>query len=176
MRKCDVLAVGANSVDFVYRVPAPPQLQGPFAKMRIGRHLISCGGQATTMLATIAAMGLRGKDVGVTGNDDNGERIRRELTLLGLDIADVIVRDVPNPHAVILVDEVSGERMVLWDRDDDLRERACGIPPRSGQFQRVSCMSTTPTRPRRSRSRPRRAMPACRSPATSIGGPIGPRS
>ena len=57
------------------------------------------------MLATIAAMGLR--YVGVTGNDDNGERIRRELTLLGLDITDVIVRDVPNPHAVILVDEVS---------------------------------------------------------------------
>ena len=55
----DVLAVGANSVDYVYRIPAPPQIHGPRAKMRIGRHLISCGGQATTMLATIAAMGLR---------------------------------------------------------------------------------------------------------------------
>jgi sugar/nucleoside kinase (ribokinase family) len=122
------MAVGANSVDFVYRVPAPPQLQGPRAKMRIGRHLISCGGQATTMLATIAAMGLRGKYVGVTGRDDNGERIRRELTLLGLDIEHVIVRDVANPHAVILVDETSGERMVLWDRDDDLAMRPSEYP------------------------------------------------
>jgi sulfofructose kinase len=119
----DVMAVGANSVDFVYRVPAPPQIQGPHAKMRIGRHLISCGGQATTMLATIAAMGLRGKYVGVTGNDHNGERIRRQLIELGLDIEHTIVRGVPNPHAVILVDEISGERMVLWDRDEDLAMR-----------------------------------------------------
>jgi sugar/nucleoside kinase (ribokinase family) len=128
MSRWDVLAVGANSVDFVYRVPAPPQIQGPFAKMRIGRHLISCGGQATTMLATIAAMGLRGKYVGVTGNDDNGARIRRELTLLGLDISDVIVRDVANPHAVILVDDKSGERMVLWNREDDLSMRVQEYP------------------------------------------------
>jgi sulfofructose kinase len=122
------MAVGANSVDYVYRLPAPPQIHGPRAKMRIGRHLISCGGQATTMLATIAAMGLRGKYVGVTGNDDNGERIRRELKLLGLNIEDTIVRDVANPHAVILVDESSGERMVLWDRDDDLAMRPDEYP------------------------------------------------
>ena len=126
--KWDVLAVGANSVDYVYRIPAPPEIHGPRAKMRIGRHLISCGGQATTMLATIAAMGLKGKYVGVTGNDDNGERIRRELTLLGLDIEDVILRDVPNPHAVILVDDSSGERMVLWDRDDGLSMRTNEYP------------------------------------------------
>src|SRR4029453_6215569 len=90
----DVIAVGANSVDYVYRLPAPPQIHGPRAKMRIGRHLISCGGQATPMVATIAGMGLKGKYVGVTGSDDNGARIRRELKLLGLDIAHTIVRDV----------------------------------------------------------------------------------
>ena len=80
------------------------------------------------MLATIAAMGLRGKYVGVTGNDDNGARIRRELTLLGLDISHVIVRDVANPHAVILVDDKSGERMVLWNREDDLSMRVDEYP------------------------------------------------
>jgi sugar/nucleoside kinase (ribokinase family) len=119
----DVLAVGANSVDYVYRLPAAPQIQGPCAKMRIGGYRVSCGGQATTMLATIAAMGLRGKYVGVTGRDANGERIRRELVRLGLDIDHTIIRDVPNPHAVILVDDSSGERIVLWHRDDDLAMR-----------------------------------------------------
>src|SRR4029453_8890280 len=34
----DVMAVGANSVDYVYRLPAPPQIHGPRAKMGIGRH------------------------------------------------------------------------------------------------------------------------------------------
>ena len=52
----------------------------------------------------------------------------RELTLLGLDIEDVILRDVPNPHAVILVDDSSGERMVLWDRDDGLSMRTNEYP------------------------------------------------
>jgi sulfofructose kinase len=124
----DVLAVGANSVDFVYRLPAPPQIQGPRAKMRIDRHIVSCGGQATTMLATVAAMGLTGKYVGVVGNDASGERMRRELTRLGLDIAHTIVREAPNPYAVILVDESSGERMVLWDRDEALEMREDEYP------------------------------------------------
>jgi sugar/nucleoside kinase (ribokinase family) len=126
--KWDVLAVGANSVDFVYRLPAPPQIHGPRAKMRIGRHVVTCGGQATTMLATIAAMGLRGKYVGVTGNDASGERMRGELVRLGLDIEHTIVRDAPNPYAVILVDESSGERMVLWDRDSALEMQADEYP------------------------------------------------
>ena len=92
-------------------------LQGPRAKMRVGAHLISCGGQATTMLATVAAMGLRGKYVGVIGNDDNGERIRRALTRLGLDVEHAIVRSVPNPHALILVDERTGG----WNRPGTMR-------------------------------------------------------
>ena len=135
-------AVGANSVDFVYRVPAPPQIQGPFAKMRIGRHLISCGGQATTMLATIAAMGLRGKYVGVTGNDDNGARIRRELTLLGLDIE----RTSSSATSPIRTRSSwwttsSGERMVLWNREDDLSMRAEEYP--------LDLVALGPRRPRR---------------------------
>jgi sugar/nucleoside kinase (ribokinase family) len=126
--KWDVLAVGANSVDFVYRLPAPPQIQGPRAKMKIDRHVISCGGQATTMLATVAAMGLGGTYVGVIGNDASGDRMRAELTRLGLDSSHVIVRNAPNPYAVILVDESSGERMVLWDRDPALEMREDEYP------------------------------------------------
>ena len=40
----------------------------------------------------------------------------------------MILRDVPNPHAVILVDDSSGERMVLWDRDDGLSMRTNEYP------------------------------------------------
>ena len=86
MKKCDVLAVGANSVDFVYRVPPRRSFRAAGPRCASAGTSITCGGQATTMLATIAAMGLRGKYVGVTGNDDNGERMRGELMRLGLDI------------------------------------------------------------------------------------------
>jgi sulfofructose kinase len=116
----DVIGVGANSVDYVYRLPVTPEPDGPNAKVRVSSHSILCGGQNATALCTCAAMGLRAKYVGSTGNDHNGERIRGELARRGIDIADAITREAPNRFAVILVNEQSGERMVLWDRAEAL--------------------------------------------------------
>ena len=127
-RRWDVIGLGANSVDYVYRLPAPPAINGPNAKMRIARHLVSCGGQTVTTLATGASFGLRCKYVGVTGNDDAGSRMRRELQSLGLDTDHVITRDAPNPFAVILVDDGSGERIVLWERASSIAMQRDEIP------------------------------------------------
>jgi sugar/nucleoside kinase (ribokinase family) len=122
-RAFDVVGVGATSVDFVYMLPEPPAPSASLAKIRINHHFVSCGGQMATSLATCAALGLRAKLLGVMGSDDNANRIRRELTARGVDVADVVVRDAPNPYAVILVDERSGERIVLWDRDEQVQMR-----------------------------------------------------
>lgn len=119
----DVIGVGANSVDYVYLLPQFPQPEGPASKLHIARHLISCGGQTATTLSTCAAMGLRTKYIGATGNDDNGRRIREELERRGVDIAHAPVRDATNPFAVILLDERRGERVVLWDRQPSLQLR-----------------------------------------------------
>jgi sulfofructose kinase len=124
----DVVGVGANSVDYVYRLPAPPEVQGPHAKMRIESHVVSFGGQMTTALATVASLGLRGKYIGVTGNDHAGDLMRRELVRRGLDVGHVVTRHCPNPFAVILVDKVSGERIVLWERHEALALQASEIP------------------------------------------------
>src|SRR3989441_8772918 len=127
-RAFDVLGVGATSVDFVYLLPAYPAPTASLAKMRISRHFVSCGGQMATALATCARMGLRAKLLGVTGTDDNAKQVRRELDARGVDLTDVVIRDVPNQYAVILVDEHSGERIVLWDRDERLRFRPRELP------------------------------------------------
>lgn len=124
----DVVGLGANSVDFVNLLPAVPQPQGPNAKMRIRRQIISCGGQMTTATACCARLGLRCKYVGVTGTDENGRRIRAEMTHHQVDMADAVIRDVPNQFAVIIVDESTGERIVLWDRDERLQLRPREIP------------------------------------------------
>ena len=104
----DVVGIGANSVDYVYRLPAYPEPDGPNAKMRISNHSISCGGQMATALSTCAALGLRAKYIGATGTDDNGRRIRDELARREIDSTDVVIRDVANQFAIILVDEHSG--------------------------------------------------------------------
>jgi len=113
----DVLGVGANSIDFVYRLPAYPRPDSPFAKLPITEHLISCGGQVATTLATCAAMGLTTSYIGTLGSDEHGLHMRDELRRRGIDLSHVIVRDAGNPFAVILLDDREGERVVLWKRD-----------------------------------------------------------
>jgi sugar/nucleoside kinase (ribokinase family) len=79
-------------------------------------------------MCTCARLGLRSKYVGVSGTDENGRRIRAELARREVDITDLIIRDAENQFAVILVDETTGERIVLWDRDDRLRLRERELP------------------------------------------------
>jgi sulfofructose kinase len=124
----DVVGIGANSVDFVNLLPGYPQQQGTFAKMRIREQTICLGGQMATALATCASLGLKAKYIGATGTDENGRRLRQELARRGVDMSDSVIRDAPNQFAVILVDESSGERIVLWDRNERLALRSRELP------------------------------------------------
>jgi sulfofructose kinase len=133
----DVIGVGANSVDYVYRLPAYPEPEGPNAKMRVTSHTVLCGGQVTTALATCAALGLRTKYVGAFGSDHNARRIQEELGRRAIDTSDAVVRDAPNPFAVILLAEDAGERIVLWDRDERLTLERRELPVEAIRRARV---------------------------------------
>ena len=112
----DVIGVGANSVDYVYRLPQFPSPDGPASKLRITHHTISCGGQTATTLCTCAAMGLTPRYIGATGSDDNGQIMRDALVEHGVDIGQSLESDGHNAFAVILLDQRQGERVVLWER------------------------------------------------------------
>jgi len=117
---CDVVGIGENSIDLVYRLP---RLAGAGDKVRaLGcRRLL--GGQVATMLCTCAAFGLRTRYVGTFGHDEHGRLIRSELEQRGVDTSHAHVRYAPNRHAVILVDDRTGERTVVWQRDSSLALR-----------------------------------------------------
>jgi sugar/nucleoside kinase (ribokinase family) len=125
----DVLGVGCNSVDDVYRLPATPRADSPTAKMRISSHTVFCGGQTATTIAACAALGLRSGYLGAVGGDDNGRRLCAELERRGVDISQVLTRSGPNRFAVIAVDNQTGERIVLWDRDERLNLAPAEIRP-----------------------------------------------
>ena len=125
----DVVGVGANSVDHVYRLPAFPRPDSPAAKLRIAHYAITCGGQTATTLCTCAAMGLRTRYVGTTGNDDSGRLIRDELSRRGVDITHAVVRDAANAHALILLEDEQAERVVLWHREPGLNLAPGDIDP-----------------------------------------------
>lgn len=116
----DVIGVGCNSVDYVYRLPHAPRANSPTAKMRISSHAVSYGGQTATAMAACAALGLRAGYLGAVGNDDNGRNVCAELERRGVDVSHVLTRNAPNRFAVIAVDKDSGERVVFWDRDERL--------------------------------------------------------
>lgn len=116
----DVLGVGCNSVDYVYRVPGAPQVDSARAKLRISSYQKMAGGQMATAMAACSALGLRAAYLGCVGNDRNGRFVVGELQHRGVDVSPVMTRECGNRFAVITVDETSGERIVMWDRDSRL--------------------------------------------------------
>jgi sugar/nucleoside kinase (ribokinase family) len=115
-------------VDLVNVVSEYPQPSGPRAKVRVGRRMLSCGGQTTTALATCAKFGLRTAYAGATGSDEHGRLLREALVAYGVDATHVITREATNQFAVIILDETSGERVILWDRDPRLALQDDEIP------------------------------------------------
>jgi sugar/nucleoside kinase (ribokinase family) len=116
----DVVGVGASSVDYVYRLPALPSFAGGDSKLRLVSRSVSCGGQVATAMTACARLGLRAAYAGAVGRDENGRRMLDALESAGVDVSLVVRKDADNQFAVILVDDRTGERSVLWDRPDRL--------------------------------------------------------
>ena len=122
----DVVGIGENSVDVVYRLTAPLM---PHGKMPVADRRTLPGGQVATTLCTCSALGLSSRYFGTFGDDDHARLIRGALETYGVDTRTALVRQAPNRHAVILVDEGTGDRTVLWQRDPALALRAADMPP-----------------------------------------------
>src|SRR5688572_12725860 len=89
-KQWDVLGVGCNSVDHVYRLPASPKAESPTAKLRISSHSTMCGGQMATAMAACAGFGLKAAYAGAVGHDHNGRLLRAELEQRGVDVSHVM--------------------------------------------------------------------------------------
>ena len=121
----DVVGIGENSVDVVCRIPGLPSAN---SKMPITSRRLLTGGQVATAMCTCARLGVRASYVGTFGNDDQARTIRETLQAYGVDTAHALTRDVPNRCAVILIDDRTGERSVLWERDPALVLRPDDLP------------------------------------------------
>ena len=121
----DVVGIGESSVDEVYRLPAAP---GPDVKVPVSSRQIRYGGQVATTLATCAAFGLRPTLVGTLGEDEHAAGLRDTLERRGVNTTHLIPRRTRHRHALILVDERTGDRTVLWERDPRLSLDASDVP------------------------------------------------
>src|SRR3989442_9328067 len=115
----DVAGVGLNATDTLLIVPHFPAYAG---KVPFLREILSPGGQVASAMVTCARLGLRTRYIGTVGDDERGRIQMESLREAGIDLEHVSVRPgCSNQSAYIIIDRATGERTVLWRRDDCLR-------------------------------------------------------
>jgi sugar/nucleoside kinase (ribokinase family) len=113
--------MGLNSVDFLCVVPEFPTIN---SKMRILQFSKQGGGQVATAMVALSRWGVKTKYVGKFGGDELGQFSSNSLQQEGVDVSSVTSEpNTPNQFGMIIVDGLSGERTILWDRDARLMYR-----------------------------------------------------
>ena len=142
-RTFDAVGFGLNMTDLLVVVERFPR---PDSKQPIRRQAYSPGGQAASAMVACARLGWRARYVGRFGDDDNGRQGRSSLADAGVDISACrVAPDTRNGLSVILVDERTGQRTVLWSRDPGLRLRPDDVDPAAvcaGRVLLVDCHET----------------------------------
>ena len=114
----DVVGLGYNTIDHLCVVARHVRLD---SKQRMVEFDRQPGGQVPTALVALQRWGLQTRYVGSFGDDAGGAEARSSLVAEGIDVAATVVRPgLANQESVILVDEVSGERSVLWQRPEGM--------------------------------------------------------
>jgi sugar/nucleoside kinase (ribokinase family) len=114
----DVVGMGLNSVDFLVLLPEYPASN---SKMRIRRFEKSGGGQVATALVALSRWSTRTKYIGKVGGDELGQYALESIRQTGVEVSSVTIESqASNQFATIIVDGTSGDRTILWDRDDRL--------------------------------------------------------
>ena len=116
-KRLDFVGVGLNSLDTVLRVPHFPAFN---SKLQVRSSALLPGGQVATAAVACHRWGLKCRYVGKIGDDRAGQMQRESLEREGLDFELLEATDCASQQAFILVDESSGERTILWQRDSRL--------------------------------------------------------
>ena len=123
----DVVGVGLNATDTLILLDRFPAYAG---KVPFTREVLSPGGQVASAMVCCAKLGLRVKYIGTCGDDERGRIQMDSLRASGINIDDVQVREnCPNQTAYILIDQSTGERTVLWRREECLALLPDSITP-----------------------------------------------
>ncbi|MGZ3537389.1 MAG: carbohydrate kinase family protein [Thermodesulfobacteriota bacterium] len=117
----DVVGMGLNSVDFLCVVPEFPP---PNSKMQMLQFSKQGGGQVATAMVALSRWGVKTKYIGKIGEDELGRFSLDSIRQEGVDISSVTIEPhATNQFAMIIVDGSTGERTILWNRDERLMYR-----------------------------------------------------
>ncbi len=121
-RQFDVIGFGLNAVDHLVTIPRFPHFN---TKVRLTDHQQMPGGQVSSAMVGAQRLGLRTCYVGKVGYDNEGRMLIESLQQEGVDCTGVMIAvGAKTQGAVIIIEQFSGERTILWYHDDGTR-----IPP-----------------------------------------------
>ncbi len=122
----DAVGFGLNAVDHLIVVPEYPAFD---TKVRFTEYEKSAGGQTASAMVALQRLGLKTAYAGRFGSDEDGRFGLRAMEYEGvnLDFAETI-DGADNQTAFIIIDARSGERTIIWDRDERLSYRRDEAP------------------------------------------------
>ncbi|MCS6886008.1 MAG: PfkB family carbohydrate kinase [Acidobacteriota bacterium] len=124
-RRYDVVGLGLNAVDHIVVVPHFPEFN---SKVRLLTHSRQTGGQVATAMVALQKLGCKTFYIGKCGGDDAGQLVLQKLAEEGIEHATIQVTNAANQIAYILIDARSGERTIVWDRDERLAFQPEEVP------------------------------------------------
>jgi sulfofructose kinase len=125
-RPFDVVGFGTNAVDYLIRLPRFPEFD---SKIEINEYMIAPGGEIASTLVGLSRLGMKTAYAGRFGDDEAGRIGINSLKDERVDLTRAeVVQTAQTQVAFILVDEKSGERTVLWQRDRRLAYSAADAP------------------------------------------------
>ena len=134
-KRFDAVGFGLNAVDHLIVVPEYPEYD---TKIRLVEHKQSAGGQTATAMVALRRLGLQTAYAGRFGSDPEGQFGLETLIAddVNVEFAEV-VEGARNQIAFITIDARSGERTIVWDRDDRLAYKPEEAPVEFGRLGRV---------------------------------------
>jgi sugar/nucleoside kinase (ribokinase family) len=122
----DAVGFGLNAVDHLLVVPEYPRFD---TKVRFTAYEKAAGGQTASAMVALQRLGLKTAYAGRCGSDEDGQFGWRSLQREGvnLDFAETI-EGAKNQVAFIVIDQRSGERTIIWDRDERLSYKPAEVP------------------------------------------------
>lgn len=125
-RELDVVGFGTNAVDFLIQVPEYPSFN---SKIELTDYTQAAGGEVATTMVGLQRLGLRTSYIGRFGADAAGDFGIRTLREEGIDLTYAEqIQGARTQIAFIVIDERSGERTVIWQRDENLAFSADEAP------------------------------------------------
>ena len=117
-REFDAVGFGLNAVDHLVVVPEYPAFD---TKSRLLAHTQGAGGQTASCMVGLQRLGLSTAYAGRFGDDAAGRFGYESLRAEGVDVARAeVVAGARNQIAFIIIDARTGERTIIWDRDERL--------------------------------------------------------